>query len=120
MATEASVDIFGLQRQLVSEWEKSLNALLTEHMSKSEFGKQMSEMTASAKLQKPIAKALERLAPATKEDVAQLGERLKIVEELVGRAVAMLERIAPEERPVTAPVVVARTRRHPGSKGKKP
>jgi hypothetical protein len=99
--------------------EKSLNALLTEHMSKSEFGKQLSEMTASTKLQsrspRPSSGCRRR-----RRRMSQLGERLRIVEELVGRAVALLERLAPEERPAAAPVVVARTRRHPATKGKKP
>src|ERR1700675_2799693 len=81
MATKMPIDVFALQRQLVSRLETGLNEFLTEHMSSSEFGKRMSKVTASTQLLRPFGKTLEHVTVATKSDIASLSERIKVVED---------------------------------------
>lgn len=103
-------DPFAVQRELVSQWEKSVNALLTQHMSTSDFAKQMHEAIAASQTPKALGKLSGPASLATKEDVAKMGERLQAVEEQLGRVINMLEQMVPADDSA-ARHQVARTKR---------
>ena len=113
MSETPPTDPFALSREMVSQWEKGLNSLLTQHMSTSEFAKQMNEaMASSAQTMQALKKVLAPMSLATKDDVAQVGSRLQAIEEQLARAVALLERLAPEaDRSASLKRTVARTKR---------
>jgi hypothetical protein len=123
MSTDPPTDLFDLQRRLVAEWEKGLNALLTQEMSKSEFAEAMNRANAAAApMQKALATYRDKVTPATKEDVAKLGERLKALEDQVGLVLSVLKRLAPEPKEPRAARSpgVPRTKRYTAPTGRKP
>jgi hypothetical protein len=109
-----------LQRDLLSQWEKGLNEFMVQYMSKGEFGKQLSQLQgATSTLSKPMEK-LQAHFLATKGDVARVEARLKSLEDLLGRALALLEQAAPEVIPAPPAPAVSRTKRYQRAKREKP
>jgi len=121
MSDVPPTDPFALSRELVSQWERSVNDLLTQHMSSSEFGKQMNAALASSEqTMKAIGSATAPLMVATKEDIAKLGKRLEAVEGQLARVTALLERLTPEAEGDAAPSrSIARTKRFSAADSKK-
>jgi hypothetical protein len=113
MGDTPPADPFALTRDMVSQWEKGVNALLAQHMSTSEFAKQMHEaMATSEQSQAALKKVLAPMSIATKQDVAQIMSRLQAIEESLARVVDLVERLAPKAESTPRPKpAVARTKR---------
>ena len=114
-------DPVALSRELLTQWERSVNDLLTQHMSTAEFSKQMNEsMQSTSQGMKALAKMLAPVSPATKDDIAQLSRRLHDLEEQMNRALALLERLVPPDDALPPPRPVLRTRRFSAPESKVP
>ena len=67
MNEEPPKDPFALSREWLTQWERSVNEILTKHMSTTEFAKQMSESSAlSASTMQALTKVMGPIIPATK------------------------------------------------------
>jgi predicted phage tail protein len=112
MTEKPPVDIFSLSREMMSQWEQSVNALLTQHMSTSEFGKQMHEsMGSSAQAMKALSKMSGQFSPATKDDVTQINRSLHAIEEQLAEVTSMLQRLLPQDTPARPKRQVSRSKR---------
>ena len=118
MADSGAKDPAALWREMLGQWEKSVNALATEYMGTSEFSREANRvMSASLRIQKGFQEAMGRYFDAlnlpTKPDIDRLGERLRAVEDELGRMSATIERLAgPVEGPAGGVERVPRTKRY--------
>jgi hypothetical protein len=114
-------DPTALSREMLTQWERSMNELLTQHMSTAEFSKHMNEsMKSTAEGMKALSKLLAPVSPATKDDIAQLSTRLHDLEEQVARAISLLESLVPTATALPPKHPVARTRRFTPAEPKDP
>ena len=105
-------DPTALSREQLAQWERSMNEMLTQHMSTAEFSKHMNEsMKSTAEGMKALTAMLAPVSPATKDDIAQLSRRLHDLEEQVSRAISLLEGLAPTATAAPPKQQLARTRR---------
>ena len=112
MTEKPPVDVFSLSREMMSQWEQSLNALLTQHMSTSEFSKQVHEsMASSAQIMKSLSKMSAPVSFATKEDVAEIGQRLQAIEEQLAHLATLLERSPPQATASPSKPKISRSKR---------
>jgi hypothetical protein len=121
MTEKPPVDAFSLSREMMSQWEQSVNALLTQHMSTSDFSKQIHEsMASSAQTMKALSKMSAPLSYATKDDVADISQRLQAIEEQLGRVTSLLERLLPEETVAPSRPKISRSKRFSTADSRKP
>jgi hypothetical protein len=117
MSTSGLPDLASLQRELLSQWEKSVNDLLVKQMSTIEFGKQATQMFSAPPQLKKSADKLQDSLAATKGDVARLETRMKSIEDLLGRALAVLEGSGRKvDLPAAAPAAPRTKRFSPANK----
>jgi len=106
---------------MISQWEQSVNAMLTQHMSTSEFGKQMHEsMGSSAQAMKALSKMSGQLSSATKDDVTELSRRLQAIEEQLAEVTSMLQRLLPQETAARPKRQISRSKRFKEAAPSKP
>jgi len=114
-----------LWRDMIAQWEKSMNAFASEFMSTGEFSRDMNRlMGVSMRMQKAMQEMLGRYFDAlnlpTKDDLKGIGERLHSMEKQLGRMAATLERLAgPADVAAGAAPRVARTKRFRGEEARK-
>lgn len=95
-------DLLSLHRDLLSQWEKGVNEILVKYLSSGDLQKQAQLLALPAKMKRSYTKVLDRL-PATRGDLVPLEERMKALEDLLARAVQMLESsVAEPQKPTTA------------------
>jgi len=117
MAESGAKDPAALWREMVGQWEKGVNALVTEYMGTGEFSREANRvMSASLRIQKGMQQVMGRYFDAlnlpTKPDIDALGERLHAIEDELGRLNAAIERLAgPAEGPAGGVARVPRTKR---------
>jgi len=107
MADAPSKDPSAMWRDLVSQWEKNVNALANQTMASDEFSSSSNQaMTMALKLQQATGSAmatyLATMNLPSRADVTALGERLQTIETYLARIAAALE---------AAPVASGRPRR---------
>ena len=118
-------DPVALWRDMLSEWEKGVNAMTTQTMESSEFSRDMNRVLGvSLKMQKTGQELLRRYFDAlnlpTKDDLNALGERLQAMEEQILRVANAVERIAGREPDkIGAPARIKRTKRYAAPKEEK-
>jgi hypothetical protein len=121
MNEKLPVDVFSQSREMMSQWEQALNALLTQHMSTSEFSKQIHEsMASSAQAMKSLGKMPAPLSFATKEDVAEIGQRLQAIEEQLAYLTTLLERSPPQAAAARSKPKISRSKRFSKANPSKP
>ncbi len=111
-------DPIALWREMLSQWEKGVNAMATQAMTTSGFSREMNRVLgASLQMQKTGQELLRRYFDAlnlpTKDDLNALGERLRAMEEQILRVADAVERMAGSEpNKLDAPARVKRTKRY--------
>lgn len=111
-------DPIALWREMLSQWEKGVNAMATQAMTTSGFSREMNRVLgASLQMQKTGQELLRRYFDAlnlpTKDDLNALGERLRAMEEQILRVADAVERMAGSEpNKIDAPARVKRTKRY--------
>lgn len=118
MAQPPSMDPTALWRNMVSEWEKNLNALGKQTMDTAQFSQAMNQATGvSLAMQQGASDMASRTVTAmnlpTRNDIAVLGERLLAIEDRLDRISAALEALGAKPDAVTSsgPTRPPRTRR---------
>ena len=120
MNEQTPPDLFAISREMMAQWEQSVNAMLTQHMSTSDFSKQVHEsMTSSAQAAKALSKMSAPLNYATKSDVAEIGQRLQTLEEQLARVESLLQQLLPEPASPARPTI-SRAKRFPNTDPSKP
>jgi hypothetical protein len=120
MTKPPSTDPFSMWRDIVSQWEKSTNELGNKAMGSEEFSSSMNKAASlSLALQQMTGEAMARYQTAanlpTRADIVSIGERLRAIEETLGRVAAAVDRLAAADSvAAAAPVRPRRTRRPPG------
>lgn len=123
MADSSANDPAALWREMVGQWEKSMNSLATEVMGTGEFSRETNRlMSASLQIQKGMQEVMGRYFDAlnlpTKPDIDALGERLYAIEDELGRLNEALERLAgPTDGPAGGVPRVPRTKRYVPKEG---
>ena len=89
-------DPFSIWRDLVSQWEKSVNSAANESMASDQFSSSMNKaLGASVQAQQLMSEAMSRylatLNLPSREDVIGIGERLQSIEAHLSRVVELLE-----------------------------
>jgi Poly(R)-hydroxyalkanoic acid synthase subunit (PHA_synth_III_E) len=111
-------DPVALWREMLSQWEKGVNAMATQTMATNEFSREMNRVLgASLRMQKTGQELLRRYFDAlnipTKDDLNTLGERLRAMEVQLTRLTDSLEKLTGREpESVGAPM---RTKRFAGT-----
>ncbi|HEY4441263.1 MAG TPA: poly(R)-hydroxyalkanoic acid synthase subunit PhaE [Candidatus Elarobacter sp.] len=90
-------DPMALWREMLGQWEKSVNALANQTMGSEEYSRRMNgAMGASLKLQESMRDAmttyLATMNLPSRTDVARLDERVASVEAKLDRLIALVER----------------------------
>lgn len=117
MTDSSAKDPAALWREMVGQWEKSVNTLATDYMATNEFSREANRvMSASRHIQKGMQEVMGRYLDAlnlpTKTDIDGLGERLHAIEDELGRVSAAIEQIAgPSDGPAGGVARVPRTKR---------
>lgn len=123
--TPPKKDPAALWREMVVQWEQSVNALATQVMATGEFSWDMNWMMGvSLRMQKVMQEMRGRYFDAldltTKDDLKALGERLQSMKAQLRLMAASLERLAgPSDAALGAPPRVARTKRFRGDEAPK-
>ncbi len=109
---EAPKDPFALWRELVGQWEKSVNAAANQTMGSEQFSRSMhgalgGSLQAQETMRTAMAAYLASLNLPSRADVAAIGERLD-------RIIALLERQAGPAAQPEPPAKPPRTKRPPG------
>jgi len=125
MADAKGADPLALWREMLAQWEKSVNSLANQTMASDEFSSSMNgAMGLSLKMQETMRDAMAAYLGAmnlpSRTEVAALGERLAAIETRLDRVVALLERNAAAAGPPPPPATPRppRTKRPPGAEPK--
>jgi hypothetical protein len=115
-------DPLSLWRDLLGQWEKSVNTLANETMGSEEYSRSINgAMGLTLKMQESLRDVmtahLANLNLPSRVDVARLDERVQNVEAKLDRLIALVERGAPPASVPPAPRP-PRTKRPPGSERK--
>ena len=117
MTDSSAKDPAALWREMVGQWEKTVNTLATGYMATNEFSREANRvMSASRQVQKGMQDIMGRYFDAlnlpTKTDIDGLGERLHVIEDELGRVSAAIEQLAgPGKGPAGGVPRVPRTKR---------
>ena len=120
MANVNPTDPFGMWRDLLAQWESSLNALGNQAMGSDEFGRSMSRVSSlSLAMQQMMSDMMSRAQTAanlpTRADIVGLSERLRVIEETLNRVAAVVDRLAEVDHAQRAAAArPPRTRKPPG------
>jgi hypothetical protein len=125
VAEKPPSDPLSVWRELVSQWEKSVNSVANESMGSDQFSSSMNKaLGASAQAQHLMTEAMSRylatLNLPSREDVINIGERLQSIEAHLTRVVELLEAFPKSRRRRlvrAAPSMPPRTKR-PSKPGK--
>ena len=120
MANVNPADPFGMWRDLLAQWENSLNALGNQAMGSDEFSRSMSRVSGlSLAMQQMMSDMMGRAQTAanlpTRADIVALSERLRVIEETLNRVAAVVDRLAEADHAQRAAAArPPRTRKPPG------
>jgi hypothetical protein len=118
MAEPSSKDPASVWRELVAQWEKSLNEMANRTMGSDEFAKSVNQaMNLSAGAQTSLSEAMGRylagLNLPSRAEMTAIGERLQAIEERLDRVLALLQAPAGAAAPGRATTAPPRTKRPP-------
>jgi hypothetical protein len=108
MPDSAPVDPFAAWRDIVSQWEKSVNSLANREMASDQFSSSMNQLTnvmlrAQQSVGDAMIKYLAALNLPSRADLVALGEQLGSIESQLSRIAVAIERqgqpAAPPARP---------------------
>ncbi|MGH8675725.1 MAG: hypothetical protein ACREVG_15620 [Burkholderiales bacterium] len=120
MANANPTDPFGMWRDLIAQWENSVNALGNQAMGSDDFGRSMSQVSSlSLAMQQMMSDMMGRAQAAanlpTRTDIVGLSERLRVIEETLNRVAAVVDRLAETDHAQRAAAGrPPRTRKPPG------
>jgi hypothetical protein len=126
MADAPTKDSLALFRDMVSQWERQVNAIANQTMGSEEFSGAMNQaMNLSLKFQQTMAQTmstyLATLNLPSRQDILTIGERVEACEGHLARLVTLMERDARDKRAGDAgeksPAMPPRTKRPPGTNG---
>ena len=103
---------------MMSQWEKSVNALANETMASDEFSGSMNQaMAFMLRMQQTMAEkmgaSLGTLNLPNREDIARIGERMQMLETRVDRIVQLLEHPGGQSKAAQSGSGPRRTKRPP-------
>jgi hypothetical protein len=115
MPDRASADPLAVWRNMVSQWEKSVNEVANKNMATDQFSGSMNQvmnasLQAQAALGEVMAKYLAGLNLPSRADLLALGEQLGAIESRLATIAVLLERNGAVEPAVKTP---KRTKRPP-------
>ena len=122
MSTPGPTDPFGAWREMLAQWEKSMNSLGNQAMTSDPFGQSMSQMTGlSLAMQQTMGEMMTRAQTAanlpTRADIVAISERLRTIEETLNRLASAVDRLSAGEHGAGGGAAArpARTRKPPGA-----
>ncbi|MBV8370704.1 MAG: hypothetical protein JO036_17465 [Candidatus Eremiobacteraeota bacterium] len=121
MAHPKDFDPLAVWREMLSQWETSVNALANKTMASDEYGSAMhGAMGLTLRMQETIKQFMTAYLAATnlpsRAEVLALGERLGDIEARLDRMNALLQRISEEQRHDGAPATAHERPRPPRTK----
>jgi len=118
MPDSPSFDPLAAWRDLVAQWEKSVNSVANQNMTSDQFSGSMNTMLnvmvrAQESMGEVMAKYLGTLNLPSRNDLLTLGEQLGAIEEKLGQIAEILERRKSRARAKPAMAMPPRTKRPP-------
>ncbi len=118
MADTPVKDPAAVWRDMMSQWEKGVNALANQTMASDEFSGSMNQaMTFALRMQKNLAEtmagSLTTMNLPNRGDIERLGERLQSVETRMDQILSLLQASAGEARKTPSVEAPRRTKRPP-------